>query len=84
MHVVLRYEQLVVGDVPFYLKFWTKVTPPPFTTAISNLYSQVKCNTERNLTDLDFTCRPIFNVLCFMTIMLSSFCPFLVFIVYAC
>ena len=29
MHLVFWHEEWLMGDVPFYLKFWTKVTRPP-------------------------------------------------------
>ena len=29
MHLVSRHEKWLVGDVPFYLKLWTKLTHPP-------------------------------------------------------
>jgi len=28
IHIVFRYEEWLVGDVSFYLKFWAKLTPP--------------------------------------------------------
>ena len=28
MYLVLRHEEWLVGDVPFYLKFWAKLTHP--------------------------------------------------------
>ena len=28
MHLVLRHEEWLVGDVPFYLKFWARLTHP--------------------------------------------------------
>jgi len=36
-----RHEEWLVGDVPLYLKFWAKLTPPLQKTAISNRYSLV-------------------------------------------
>ena len=29
IHLVFRHEEWLVGDVPYYLKFWVKLTPPP-------------------------------------------------------
>ena len=41
MFLILRYEEWLVGDVPFYLKFWAKVTNPfkngDFTLVIPQL-----------------------------------------------
>jgi len=28
MHLVFRHEEWLVGDLPFYLKFWVKLTHP--------------------------------------------------------
>ena len=28
LHLVFRHEEQLVGEVPFYLKFWVKVTHP--------------------------------------------------------
>ena len=37
--VLSNHAQMVGGDVPFYLKFWTKLTdPPPSKTTTSNRY----------------------------------------------
>ena len=41
IHLVFWHEEWLVGDVSFYLKFWTKLPPPASKTAISNLYSLV-------------------------------------------
>jgi len=42
VHVVFCHKEWFVGDVPFYLKFWAKLTPPPLQkTDISNRYSLV-------------------------------------------
>ena len=40
MHLVLRHKLRLVGDVPFYLKFWLN-WPTPLKTATSNRYSLV-------------------------------------------
>ena len=29
IHLVFRHEEQLVVDVPFYLKVWAKLTPPP-------------------------------------------------------
>jgi len=41
MHLVFRHEEWLVGDLPFYLKFWVKLTHPPSKTPTSNRYSLV-------------------------------------------
>ena len=28
IHLIFRHEEWLVGDVPFYLKFWAKLTSP--------------------------------------------------------
>jgi len=43
IHLGFRHEEWLVGDVPFYLKFWAKLTSPRLKTAISNRYSLVCC-----------------------------------------
>ena len=41
-YLVFWHKEWLVGDVPFYLKFWAKLTPPPLQkTDISNRYSVV-------------------------------------------
>jgi len=37
MHLVFGHEEWLVGDVPFYLKFWGS-DPTPSTTATPNRY----------------------------------------------
>ena len=39
--VVFRHEEWLVGDDPFYMKFWTKLTPFEQITPICNRYSLV-------------------------------------------
>ena len=41
MHLVFRHEERLVGDVPFYLKIWAKLTHP-LKTATSNRFSLVE------------------------------------------
>ena len=38
IHLLFRHEESLVGDVPFYLKYWAKLTPPRFKKRYSNRY----------------------------------------------
>ena len=46
MRLVLRHEEWLVGDVPFYLKFWDKWTYP-WKTSTSNRYLLVAPQTKQ-------------------------------------
>jgi len=43
MFIVFRHEEWVVGDVPFYRKFWAKLTPPLYLFNCKAVCVSVKC-----------------------------------------